>query len=161
MTPLHRIEERLHALTFRQAIGLVAGANLFLVALALALPADGEMRGPAVLSILGNFHILALHIPAAVLLVVRYRVQLRVRADLTQALDTSIVTFDRLQQQREEADPAKRVDLIVDADGTPWFLEVNVAPGMTETSTFPQAVAAAGLDLGELVSGLVGRAVEG
>ena len=31
----------------------------------------------------------------------------------------------------------------------PWFLEVNVAPGMTETSTFPQAVAAAGLDLGE------------
>jgi len=41
-------------------------------------------------------------ITTAVLLVVRYRVQLRVRADLTQALDTSIVTFDRLQQQREE-----------------------------------------------------------
>jgi mono/diheme cytochrome c family protein len=70
MTPLHRIEERLHALTFRQALALVAGANLFLVALALALPADGEMRGPALLSILGNFHILALHIPSAVLLVV-------------------------------------------------------------------------------------------
>ena len=70
MTPLHRIEERLHALTFRQALALVTGANLFLIALALALPADGEMRGPALLSILGNFHILALHIPAAVLLVV-------------------------------------------------------------------------------------------
>ena len=70
MTPLHRIEERLHALTFRQAIGFVVGANLFLVVLALALPADGEMRGPALLSVLGNFHILALHIPAAVLLVV-------------------------------------------------------------------------------------------
>ena len=70
MSHLHRIEERLHALTFRQAVGLIAGANLFLVALALALPADGEMRGPALLSILGNFHILALHIPAAVLLVV-------------------------------------------------------------------------------------------
>lgn len=41
-------------------------------------------------------------ITTAVLLVVRYRVQLRVRADLTQALDTSSVTFDRLQQQREE-----------------------------------------------------------
>ncbi|MEQ1728980.1 MAG: HAMP domain-containing sensor histidine kinase [Vicinamibacterales bacterium] len=41
-------------------------------------------------------------ITTAVLLVVRYRVQLRVRADLTQALDTSIVTFDRLQRQREE-----------------------------------------------------------
>jgi mono/diheme cytochrome c family protein len=70
MSPLHRIEERLHALTFRQALALVTGANLFLIALALALPADGEMRGPAFLSVLGNFHILALHIPAAVLLVV-------------------------------------------------------------------------------------------
>ncbi len=70
MTPLHRIEERLHALTVRQAIGFVVGANLFLVVLALALPADGEMRGPALLSVLGNFHILALHIPAAVLLIV-------------------------------------------------------------------------------------------
>ena len=70
MTPLHRIEERLHALTFRQAVALVVGANLFLVALAFALPADGEMRGPALLSVLGNFHILALHIPAAVLLIV-------------------------------------------------------------------------------------------
>jgi mono/diheme cytochrome c family protein len=70
MTPLHRIEESLRRLTFRQAAGLVAGTNLFLVILALALPADGDMRGPALLSILGNFHILALHIPAAVLLIV-------------------------------------------------------------------------------------------
>jgi D-alanine-D-alanine ligase len=37
-----------------------------------------------------------------------------------------------------------RTDLIVDPDGTPWFLEVNVAPGMTETSLLPQAVEAAG-----------------
>ncbi|MFN7982701.1 MAG: HAMP domain-containing sensor histidine kinase [Vicinamibacterales bacterium] len=40
-------------------------------------------------------------ITTAVLLVVRYRVQLRVREELTQALNTSSVTFDRLQQQRE------------------------------------------------------------
>ena len=70
MTPLHRIEERLHALTFRQAAILVAAANLVLVALAFLLPPDGAERGPAILSILGNFHILALHIPAAVLLIV-------------------------------------------------------------------------------------------
>jgi D-alanine-D-alanine ligase len=38
-----------------------------------------------------------------------------------------------------------RTDLIVDADGVPWFLEVNVAPGMTETSLLPMAVEAAGL----------------
>jgi D-alanine-D-alanine ligase len=53
-----------------------------------------------------------------------------------------------------------RSDLIVDAAGTPWFLEVNVAPGMTETSTYPQAVAAAGLDLGSVTASLVERAVE-
>jgi mono/diheme cytochrome c family protein len=38
--------------------------------LAFALPADGGEPGPALLSILGNFHILALHVPAAVLLIV-------------------------------------------------------------------------------------------
>jgi D-alanine-D-alanine ligase len=48
-----------------------------------------------------------------------------------------------------------RSDLIVDDDGTVWFLEVNVAPGMTETSTVPLSVQAAGLDLGDLVATLV------
>lgn len=48
-----------------------------------------------------------------------------------------------------------RTDLVVDADGTPWFLEVNVAPGMTETSLLPQAAVAAGLDLGTLYRALV------
>jgi D-alanine-D-alanine ligase len=51
-----------------------------------------------------------------------------------------------------------RTDLIVDAEGRPWFLEVNVSPGMTETSLFPQAVHAAGEDLGALLAGLVDRA---
>ena len=48
-----------------------------------------------------------------------------------------------------------RTDLVVDADGTPWFLEVNVAPGMTETSLLPQAAEAAGYDLGALYRSLV------
>ena len=51
-----------------------------------------------------------------------------------------------------------RTDIVVDADGVPWFLEVNVAPGMTETSLFPQAVAAAGLDFGAVWQDLVERA---
>ncbi len=54
-----------------------------------------------------------------------------------------------------------RTDLIVDADGRPWFLEVNVAPGMTETSTYPQAVTAAGLDLGPVVASLIDQAIQG
>jgi len=52
-----------------------------------------------------------------------------------------------------------RSDLIVDADGTVWFLEVNVAPGLTETSTVPLSIQAAGLDLGKLVGELVSAAV--
>jgi D-alanine-D-alanine ligase len=52
-----------------------------------------------------------------------------------------------------------RTDLIVDADGVPHFLEVNVAPGMTETSLFPQAAQAAGHDLGDLYRAIVTRSV--
>ena len=37
-----------------------------------------------------------------------------------------------------------RTDLIVDDDGTAYFLEVNVSPGMTETSTLPMALEASG-----------------
>lgn len=48
-----------------------------------------------------------------------------------------------------------RTDLIVDPDGTPWFLEVNVAPGMTETSLLPQSAEAAGEDVGVLYRSLV------
>lgn len=48
-----------------------------------------------------------------------------------------------------------RSDLMIDQNGTVWFLEVNVAPGMTETSTVPLSLEAAGLDLGGLVSALV------
>jgi D-alanine-D-alanine ligase len=43
-----------------------------------------------------------------------------------------------------------RVDLIVDDAGRPWVLEVNVSPGMTETSLLPMAAEAHGLDLPKL-----------
>ena len=52
-----------------------------------------------------------------------------------------------------------RTDMIIGADGTAWFLEVNVAPGMTETSLFPQALQAADLGLGEVTAALVDGAV--
>jgi D-alanine-D-alanine ligase len=52
-----------------------------------------------------------------------------------------------------------RVDLIVDAAGTPWFLEANVLPGLTETSLLPQALEAAGHDLGWVYAALAEAAV--
>ena len=42
-----------------------------------------------------------------------------------------------------------RTDLIVDEAGTTYFLEVNVSPGMTETSTFPLALEAADYHFGD------------
>jgi D-alanine-D-alanine ligase len=52
-----------------------------------------------------------------------------------------------------------RVDMIVDAVGTPWFLEANVLPGLTETSLLPQALEAAGHDLGWVYSALADAAI--
>ncbi len=51
-----------------------------------------------------------------------------------------------------------RVDLILDQAGVATVLEVNVSPGMTETSLLPMAVSAAGLDFGKLLANLVARA---
>lgn len=52
-----------------------------------------------------------------------------------------------------------RSDLVVEATGRVWFLEVNVAPGMTETSLFPQSVRAAGLDAAALWRDLLAGAL--
>jgi D-alanine-D-alanine ligase len=43
-----------------------------------------------------------------------------------------------------------RVDLILDAAGSPYVLEVNTIPGMTESSLLPKAAKAAGIDFGQL-----------
>lgn len=48
-----------------------------------------------------------------------------------------------------------RTDLILDASGVPQFLDVNVSPGMTETSLFPQAIEAAGRGLGDVYREIV------
>jgi D-alanine-D-alanine ligase len=73
--------------------------------------------------------------------------------------------------QREAADSARRafvelgcagmarVDIIVDADGTPWVLEVNTVPGLTELSLLPDAARAAGIEFDELCQRLVDHAV--
>lgn len=54
-----------------------------------------------------------------------------------------------------------RADLIVRPDGDVVFLEVNVAPGCTETSLLPMALESAGLDLGAVFAALVDRIVSG
>ena len=52
-----------------------------------------------------------------------------------------------------------RVDIIIDGAGTPWFLEANVLPGLTETSVLPQALEAEGHDLGWVYATLAEAAI--
>jgi D-alanine-D-alanine ligase len=75
------------------------------------------------------------------------------------------------QAQREASESARRafvelgcagmarVDIIVDADGTPWVLEVNTVPGLTELSLLPDAARAAGIAFDELCQRLVDHAI--
>ena len=52
-----------------------------------------------------------------------------------------------------------RVDMIVAGDGTPWVLEVNTVPGLTELSLLPDAARAAGISFDALCMRLVEHAV--
>jgi len=45
-----------------------------------------------------------------------------------------------------------RVDLMVDADGRPWFIELNAVPGMTDHSLVPMAARQAGWPFEYLVA---------
>jgi len=48
-----------------------------------------------------------------------------------------------------------RVDLILDEHGTPYVLECNTSPGMTETSLLPMAAEAADMTFQDVVSRLI------
>ncbi len=74
---------------------------------------------------------------------------------------------DELKQQALQAFAAVgasgwgRVDFILDESLTPWFLEVNTIPGMTDHSLLPQAAAQAGIDFDRLVWRILETSMEG
>ncbi|MGE8496181.1 MAG: D-alanine--D-alanine ligase [Pseudomonas sp.] len=53
-----------------------------------------------------------------------------------------------------------RADVMQDADGQFWLLEVNTVPGMTDHSLVPMAANAAGLDFQQLVLAILADSVE-
>lgn len=53
-----------------------------------------------------------------------------------------------------------RFDFIVGPDCTPWLLEANTVPGMTELSLLPDAARAGGMGLDELCERLVRHGIE-
>lgn len=61
----------------------------------------------------------------------------RLPEDVTERVQATAVDVHEVLGLRH----VSRIDLIVDAEGTPWVFDINVAPGMTETSLFPQAAA--------------------
>jgi len=79
----------------------------------------------------------------------------RLDAATVTRLEESAVAAHRLLGLRD----VSRTDAVVDAEGRVQILEVNVSPGLTDTSLLPTAVAASGVDLGDLYVGLVERAV--
>lgn len=54
-----------------------------------------------------------------------------------------------------------RVDLMQDASGEFFLLEVNTSPGMTDHSLVPMAAAKAGIEFDDLVAALIERTISG
>ncbi len=88
---------------------------------------------------------------------------LRARATPGEAPDAAAAGWRPWAAEALQLRDVTRVDVIVDADGRPWVLEVNVAPGMTETSLLPMGAQAAGMTLADLCDRVptVGRANAG
>jgi D-alanine-D-alanine ligase len=75
----------------------------------------------------------------------------RLSADAAKAVGELAVSAHQLLGLRH----LSRTDAIVTPDGAVHFLEVNVSPGLTETSLLPMAVEAAGRSLGDVFAGLL------
>ncbi|MHA6786068.1 D-alanine--D-alanine ligase family protein [Pseudonocardia saturnea] len=80
----------------------------------------------------------------------------RLDATTMAALEEAALAAHRLLGLRD----VSRLDAVVDAEGRVQILEVNVSPGLTDTSLLPTAAATAGIELGDLYAALVERAVE-
>lgn len=85
-----------------------------------------------------------------------FHVPARLPADTATVVAELAVRAHQLLNLRD----VSRTDAVVAEDGTVHFLEVNVSPGLTETSLLPMAAEAAGRGLGDIYAGLIARAVD-
>jgi len=85
-----------------------------------------------------------------------YHTPARLPADVAERVAEVAVRTHTVLRLRD----LSRTDAIVTPEGTVEFLEVNVSPGMTETSLLPMAVEAAGLELGAVCATLLRRAAD-
>lgn len=80
----------------------------------------------------------------------------RLSDDTARAVGELAVSAHRLLGLRD----ISRTDAVVAPDGTVEFLEVNLSPGLTETSTVPMAIEASGHALGEIYADLIDQAIK-
>jgi D-alanine-D-alanine ligase len=123
------------------------------VAVAVVEDDDGPRALPAVeVDAAGGFYdYTARYTPGATTFHCPARLDDAVLADLQ---DTALAAH-RLLGLRD----VSRMDAVVDGNGRVQILEVNVSPGLTETSLLPTAARASGVDLGVLYAALIERAV--
>ncbi|MGT2425701.1 D-alanine--D-alanine ligase family protein [Amnibacterium kyonggiense] len=87
----------------------------------------------------------------------RFYTPARIAAEAAEAAGALAVVAHRTMGLRH----LSRADLVIDAEGRPWFLESNVMPGLTETSLLPQALVSAGRDLSSAYAEITQRALSG
>lgn len=90
----------------------------------------------------GVFDYAARYTPGAT----EYFAPARLSPDVTAACQAAAAdAFERLGVR-----DVGRADVMIDVDGRPWVIDVNVSPGMTDTSLLPMAAQAAGIGFEEL-----------
>ncbi len=76
-------------------------------------------------------------------------------ARVAEEVDAEVRRLARTVHELLGARDVSRVDMVLDEEGTPYVLECNTSPGMTETSLLPMAAEAVGLGFEDLVDRLV------
>jgi len=76
-------------------------------------------------------------------------------ADLTDELTNKIQNLSLKIYDLIGAKGFARIDYIIPEDGNPFMLEVNTTPGMTFTSFVPQQVAAAGMNMTDVLNEII------
>lgn len=80
-----------------------------------------------------------------------YHAPARLEAETAALVQTVAVQAFHTLQQRD----VSRADILVDRAGQPWVVDVNVSPGMTDTSLLPMAAQAAGVGFADLCERVV------
>ncbi|MCW2767261.1 MAG: D-alanine--D-alanine ligase [Nocardioides sp.] len=154
---VHTAEELPSAMVNAFAYGEVALLERFIDGLEVAVPVIDDGSGPRALPAVaiepdgGVYDYTARYTAGST--------EFSVPAPLSVELTEEVARVALLAHEALGLRDVSRSDLIVDAEGRVWFLEVNVAPGFTETSTVPLSIQAAGLDLGKVCASLVHAAV--